>query len=51
MLRTGPAGKELLAYTNDHAIDLAIVQARGAGASDLARALLDHARCALLVLR
>jgi nucleotide-binding universal stress UspA family protein len=51
VLRTGPAAKELLAYTRDHAIDLAIVQARGAAATDLARALLDHARCAVLVLR
>jgi nucleotide-binding universal stress UspA family protein len=51
VLRTGPAVKEILGYTHDHAIDLAIVQARGAAAIDLARALLDHARCAVLVLR
>ncbi len=51
VLRTGPAAKEILAYTADHAIDLAIVQARGGAATDLARALLDHARCAVLVLR
>ncbi len=51
VLRTGPAVKEILGYANDHAIDLAIVQARGGAATDLARALLDHARCAVLVLR
>lgn len=53
VLRTGPAVKELLAYANGHAIDLAIVQARasGGGGADAARALLDHGRCAVLVLR
>ena len=51
VLRTGPAVKEILRYTDDRAIDLAIVQARSGAATDLARALLDHARCAVLVLR
>jgi nucleotide-binding universal stress UspA family protein len=51
VLRTGPAVKEILAYANEHAIDLAIVQARGGTGSDLARGLLDHGRCAVLVLR
>jgi nucleotide-binding universal stress UspA family protein len=51
VLRPGVAAKELLSYANEHAIDLAIVQARGDRGSDLARALLDHARCAVLVLR
>jgi len=51
VLRTGPPIKEILSYANDHAIDLAIVQARGDAGTDLARGLLDHARCALLVLR
>lgn len=51
VLRTGPAVQEILSYANDHAIDLAIVQARGDAGTDLARGLLDHARCAVLVLR
>lgn len=51
VLRTGPPIKEILSYANDHAIDMAIVQARGDAGTDLARGLLDHARCALLVLR
>jgi universal stress protein family protein len=52
-LRTGPADEELIRYTEEHKIDLAIVQARKddeAGA-DLAHALLEHGRCAVLVLR
>lgn len=51
VLRTGPAVQEILSYAHDHAIDLAIVQARGGAGTDLARGLLDHARCAVLVLR
>ena len=51
VLRTGPAVQEILSYAKDYAIDLAIVQARGEGGTDLARGLLDHARCAVLVLR
>ena len=52
-LRTGPAEEEIVRYTDTHHIDLAIVHApAGNGdAADLARALLDHAGCALLVLR
>jgi nucleotide-binding universal stress UspA family protein len=52
-LRTGPAADELVRYTADHAIDLAIVQSRtSAGdAGDVARALLDRGECAVLVLR
>lgn len=52
-LRTGPPDKELIRYTKEHNIDLAIVQARpddDAG-GDLAHALLEHGRCAVLVLR
>ena len=53
VLRTGPARKELVRYTKEQNIDLAIVYApadanRGA---DIARALLDEGRCAVLVLR
>jgi nucleotide-binding universal stress UspA family protein len=51
VLRTGPPVQEILAYANENAIDLAIVQARGEAGTDLARALLDHGRSAVLVLR
>lgn len=52
-LRTGPAEEEIVRYTDTHHIDLAIVHApAGDGdAAHLAQALLDHASCALLVLR
>jgi len=52
-LRTGPAVDELVRYTTEHPIDLAILQAslfEGAG-MDAAHALLDHGKCAVLVLR
>jgi nucleotide-binding universal stress UspA family protein len=53
VLRTGPAADELVRYTRDNAIDLAIVQSRAAGGAgaDIARSLLDHGECAVLVLR
>ena len=52
VIRTGPASEELVRYTTDSNIDLAIVQVRG-GKDDtsLAHALLEHGRCAVLVLR
>jgi nucleotide-binding universal stress UspA family protein len=52
-LRTGPAAAELVRYTKDHPIDLAIVRSRPGDSEShaVARALLDHARCAVLVLR
>lgn len=52
-LRTGPAAEELVRYTTEHDIDLAIVQARSDEdpGADLARALLADGRCAVLVLR
>ena len=52
-LGTGPADEEIVRYTQEHSIDLAIVQASAgdAAAADLARALLDGSRSALLVLR
>jgi hypothetical protein len=52
-LRTGPAIEELVRYTTEHPIDLAIVHApvSGGAGMDTARALLDHGRCAVLVLR
>jgi hypothetical protein len=51
-LRTGPADQELVRYTTEREIDLAIVQVRG-GRDDTghAHALLEHGRCAVLVLR
>jgi nucleotide-binding universal stress UspA family protein len=53
VLRTGPAADELVRYTTDYAIDLAIVQSRASGGAegDVARALLDRGECAVLVLR
>ena len=51
-LRTGPAGDELVRYTTEHDVDLAIVQARpGDDDMEHAHALLDKGRCAVLVLR
>ena len=52
-LRTGGAADELVRYTEDHAIDLAIVQSRASAGEDgdVARALLDRGQCAVLVLR
>ena len=51
-LRTGPSDEELVRYTTEHNVDLAIVQARvGDRDTDHARALLEKGRCAVLVLR
>jgi len=51
-LRMGEPEEELVRYTTEHNVDLAIVQAR-AGDRDtgLAHALLERGRCAVLVLR
>jgi nucleotide-binding universal stress UspA family protein len=53
VLRVGVPSEELVRYTTEHAIDLAIVQAGTSGGdeSDVARSLLDRAECAVLVLR
>ena len=54
VLRTGPAATELVRYTKGQNIDLAIVYARAGSSTqggDVARALLDEGRCAVLVLR
>jgi hypothetical protein len=53
VLRTGPAAAELVRYTTGHPIDLAIVQASPSGGTgtEAARALLDKATCAVLILR
>jgi hypothetical protein len=50
-LRTGPVEKELVQYTEEHRIDLAIVQAPVRSDTGVARALLEHGRCSVLVLR
>lgn len=50
-LRTGPAARELVSYTQEHNIDLAIVQSPIGGDTAVARALLEGGRCAVLVLR
>ncbi len=52
VIRTGPAEREVVLYANEHPIDLAIVHTPiGEGQSGLAHALLERARCAVLVLR
>jgi nucleotide-binding universal stress UspA family protein len=52
VLRTGPEAEELVRYTNERNIDLAIVQVRpGTDHTSVAHALLDAGRCAVLVLR
>ena len=52
VLRTGPAADELVRYTTEQKVDLAIVQLRGGDAETApAHALLEHGRCAVLVLR
>jgi Universal stress protein family len=50
-LRTGPAEEELVRYTTEREIDLAIVQVRGGDDAGHAHALLERGRCAVLVLR
>ena len=50
-LRTGSAEQEILSYLKQHRIDLVIVHAGRNAGSDLARALIDHGRSAVLVLR
>jgi nucleotide-binding universal stress UspA family protein len=50
-LRIGPAAQEIVRYTREQAIDLAIVQAPAGSDADIARALLDGGQCAVLVLR
>jgi nucleotide-binding universal stress UspA family protein len=51
-LRMGPIADELVRYTTEHDVDLAIVQAKlGDRDTGHAQALLEHGRCAVLVLR
>lgn len=52
VIRTGPAESEVVLYSKEHPIDLAIVHAPlGEGQAGLAHALLEQGRCAVLVLR
>ncbi len=51
VLRTGPAAEELVRYTTEEKVDLAIVQLRSDDDTGAAHALLEHGRCAVLVLR
>lgn len=52
VIRTGPAEQEVVRYTLEHRIDLAIVHVpAGQGHAALAHALIEHAHCAVLVLR
>jgi hypothetical protein len=53
VLRTGPAERELSAYTSEAKIDLAILQAplSNPKSTEIGRALIEHGRCAVLVLR
>jgi hypothetical protein len=51
-IRTGPSTQELVRYTTERNIDLAIVQVtKGSDDTGHAHALLEHGRCAVLVLR
>jgi len=52
VIRTGPEESEVVGYTEEHPIDLAIVRvATGGKHTELASALIEHGRCAVLVLR
>lgn len=52
VIRPGPAQEEVVRYTAEHPIDLAIVHAPvGEGRPGLAHALIEGGRCAVLVLR
>jgi Universal stress protein family len=52
VIRTGPADNEVVAYAEEHPIDLAIVHVpAGDRGTDLANALIERGRCAVLVLR
>ncbi|CAN5688323.1 hypothetical protein BH18ACI5_BH18ACI5_05050 [soil metagenome] len=52
VIRTGPPSDELVRYTTERNIDLAIVQTRpGETDTSIGHALLERGRCAVLVLR
>lgn len=50
VIATGPEEQEVVRYTEEHPIDLAIVQG-AVGQRGLAHALIERGRCAVLVLR
>ena len=51
-IRTGPDADEVVRYTEEHPIDLAIVEAPSKERpTSLAHALIERGRCAVLVLR
>jgi hypothetical protein len=52
VIRTGPEEREVVGYTDEHPIDLAIVRVpSGDSDTGLATALIERGRCAVLVLR
>lgn len=52
VIRIGPAVREVVLYTEEHPVDLAIIHAPAADRDhELAHALVDNGRCAVLVLR
>ncbi len=52
VIRIGPADHEVVRYTDEHPIDLAIVHVpAGSSQTGLAQALIERGRCAVLVLR
>ena len=52
VIRTGPEEAEVVGYTEEHPIDLAIVRVpSGDRHTELASALIERGRCAVLVLR
>lgn len=52
VIRTGPGEEEVVGYTEEHPIDLAIVRVpSGDKHTELATALIERGRCAVLVLR
>jgi Universal stress protein family len=52
VIRTGPGEAEVVAYTEEHPIDLVIVRVPpGDRHTELANALIERGRCAVLVLR
>ena len=51
VLRPGPEEEEVVRYTNEHPIDLAIIHAPVGKQTGLAHALIENGRCAVLVLR
>jgi nucleotide-binding universal stress UspA family protein len=52
-LGTGAPDEDLVRYANENAIDLIVIQSPSSddGASELAHAVIDGARCAVIVLR